>query len=158
MDPTFGGDLENVAREVQENMQEHPMHSHADEEPERTEISVEEKTQEKESEAHSSDSSSQDAIAMEKIDSRIVKVEDVKEGDEAYAHLPEHEREIVKRQLDIPVVKVNYRTLYRYATPTDFAIVAISSFCAIAGGAVLPLMTVRFKAYHGSPIANITFR
>ncbi|KAL9128673.1 MAG: hypothetical protein Q9217_002701 [Psora testacea] len=101
------------------------------------------------SSAPSSSSSSEDAVQMEKLDSQIVKIEDVKEGEEAYAHLPEHEREIVSRQLYIPAVKVNFLTLYRYATRNDLIIVVISSIMAIAGGAVMPLMTVIFGQLAG---------
>lgn len=90
----------------------------------------------------SSASSSEDAVDMEKLDSRIIKINDIKEGEEAWAHLPPHEQEIIKRQLAIPEVKVNYRTLYRYATRNDMIIVVVSTICAIAGGAVMPLMTV----------------
>ena len=92
---------------------------------------------------HSSSGSSSDDIAqLKEVDSHIVKVPEIKEGDEAYAHLPPHERDIVKRQLDIPEVKVTYKTLYRYATRYDLIIIAISAICSIAGGAVMPLMTV----------------
>jgi len=98
---------------------------------------------------HSSGSSSDDVVQMEKLDSQIVKISDVKEGEEAYAHLPPREREIVKRQLDIPPVKVSFATLYRYATRNDLIIVAISSLCAIAGGSVMPLMTVIFGQLGG---------
>ena len=92
--------------------------------------------------ASSSGSSSHDDPALAKLDSKVVKIAEIKEGEEAYAHLPEHEKAIVKRQLDIPPVTVTYRTLYRYATRNDLLIIAISSICAIAGGAVMPLMTV----------------
>lgn len=90
----------------------------------------------------SSTSSSQDVTALEKLDSKLVKVGDVKEGEEAYAHLPPHEKEIVKKQLDVPPVKVTFKTLYRYATRNDLLIVFISAVAAIGGGAVMPLMTV----------------
>ena len=91
----------------------------------------------------SSGASSEDVIDMEKLDSKIIKINDVKEGEEAWAHLPPHEQEIIKRQLVVPEVKVNYKTLYRYATRNDLIIVAVSTLSAIAGGAVTPLMTVR---------------
>ena len=97
-----------------------------------------------------STSSDSDHVAVEKMDSRIVKVRDVKEGEEAYAHLPEHEREIIKRQLHLPPISVNFKTLYRYATTNDKIIIAISAFCAIAGGAALPLMTVIFGSLAGT--------
>ena len=97
----------------------------------------------------SSSGSSEDAVRMEKLDSQIIRINDVKQGEEAYAHLPDHEKEIVKRQLDIPTVKVTFTTLYRYATRNDLIIVAISALMAIAGGAVMPLMTVIFGQLTG---------
>jgi len=90
----------------------------------------------------SSGSSSQDVTELQKYDSQVVKVKDVKEEDEAYAHLPEHEREIIKRQLDLPPITASFATLYRYATRNDIIIIVISAICAIIGGAVMPLMTV----------------
>lgn len=90
----------------------------------------------------SSGSSSQESAPLKKLDSKVVNVKSVKEGEEAYAHLPEHEREIVRRQLEIPPVKVTFITLYRYATRNDLIIIAISALCAVIGGAVMPLMTV----------------
>lgn len=91
---------------------------------------------------HSSGSSSDDIAQLKEVDSHIVKVPEIKKGEEAYAHLPPHEKEIVKTQLDIPDVKVTYRTLYRYATRNDIIIIVVSTICAIAGGSVMPLMTV----------------
>ena len=86
---------------------------------------------------------------LQKLDSRIIKVTDVKEGDEALSHLPDHEKKIIQKQLDIPSVNVNYRTLYRYATPWDLFIVVISTISAIAAGAVMPLMTIIFGQLTG---------
>lgn len=77
---------------------------------------------------------------LTKLDSKVVKIEE--KADDPLEHLPEHEREILKRQLDSPDVKVSYFTLYRYATKVDLTIIAISAICAIASGAMLPLMTV----------------
>ncbi len=59
-------------------------------------------------------------------------------------HLTEDEQRILDRQLDTPNVKASYFMLYRYATKTDLAIVAVAAVCAIAAGVVLPLMTVRY--------------
>ena len=93
----------------------------------------------------SSDSASESGPEdLKKYDSEIVKVRDVPEGDAALAHLPEHERAILKRQLDIPTVSVSWLKLYRYATTWDKVIVGIAAFCAIGAGAVMPLMTVSF--------------
>lgn len=65
--------------------------------------------------------------------------------DEAlYAHLPEHERDILKRQLDAPLVSISYFGLYRYASRMDLLIIVVSTLCAIAAGAALPLFTILF--------------
>lgn len=56
-------------------------------------------------------------------------------------HLTEQEQRILDRQIDTPLVKISYFTLYRYATKVDLIIIAISSICAIAAGSVFPLMT-----------------
>jgi ATP-binding cassette subfamily B (MDR/TAP) protein 1 len=84
------------------------------------------------------------AAALKKSDSHIVQVKDQKEGDEIYAHLPPAEAQILKNQVDIPVVKGGIKVLYRYATVNDYLIIAISALCSIAAGAALPLMTVIF--------------
>lgn len=62
--------------------------------------------------------------------------------DAAFAHLPEHEKEILKRQLDAPKVKISFFGLYRYASKLDLFIIAISALCAIVAGAAMPLFTV----------------
>ena len=49
------------------------------------------------------------------------------------AHLPEHERETLRRQLDTAPIKATVRTLYRYATRNDLIVILISSICAIVG-------------------------
>ncbi|KAL9621580.1 MAG: hypothetical protein Q9160_003972 [Pyrenula sp. 1 TL-2023] len=97
-----------------------------------------------------SSSDTEEERDLKKLDSEIVKIRDIPEGDEAFAHLPEHERDILKRQLDAPPVTVTYRTLYRYATTWDLVIVGISVISAIAAGAVMPLMTVVFGNLTGS--------
>lgn len=91
---------------------------------------------------------------LRKLDSKIVKLRDSLEGEAAYAHLPDNEREIVKRQLDVPTVKVTFVTLFRYATRNDLIFLAISAFCACAGGAVMPLMTVSepYDAHRRNPL------
>jgi hypothetical protein len=40
------------------------------------------------------------------------------------------------------IADVGFLDLYRYATPVDFLILAISTFASVAGGAVIPWMTV----------------
>ncbi|KAI7472082.1 multidrug resistance protein [Hortaea werneckii] len=66
------------------------------------------------------------------------------------AHLPEHEAAIIRRQLDIPVVKPGYKDLYRYATRNDLLIMVVSGICAIAAGAAMPLMTIVFGSLAGT--------
>ena len=85
---------------------------------------------------------------LKKYDSKIVKIRDVPEGDAALAHLPEHERVVLKRQLDIPTVSVSWLKLFRYATTWDMIIVVISAIGAIGAGAVMPLMTVSLLLFY----------
>ncbi|KFY08733.1 hypothetical protein V492_05961, partial [Pseudogymnoascus sp. VKM F-4246] len=79
---------------------------------------------------------------LKKLDSNVIQVK--KEDDDPFRHLPADEAEVLKRQVDIPVVVSTYWTLYRYATFNDKIIIAVSAICAIAGGAALPLMTIVF--------------
>ncbi|KAF2095310.1 ATP-binding cassette transporter ABC4 [Rhizodiscina lignyota] len=91
----------------------------------------------------------QDKLDLEKLDSQIQ--EKKKDGDEdPFKHLPEHEAEILRRQLDVPAVKVTFFTLHRYATRWDMIILSISAFCAIAAGSALPLMTIIFGRLTGT--------
>ena len=137
MDST-AGDLNNAAREVGANIEKQLSRESRDDSSSGRDFVAEKQEQG----PHSSGSSSDDIAQLKEVDTHIVKVAEVKKGEEAYAHLPPHEKEIVKRQLDIPEVKVTFKTLYRYATRNDLIIIAISCICAIAGGAVMPLMTV----------------
>lgn len=92
------------------------------------------------------------APPLHRLDSAIPKQEkDYEEADQdPFAHLPEHEAAILKRQLDIPPVNVTYFGLYRYATKWDWIINVISAVAAIAGGAALPLMTIIFGSLAGT--------
>ncbi len=83
----------------------------------------------------------EDMANIAKLDSKVIKVPT--EEDDPFRHLPPAEAEILKRQVHIPVVKTGYLLLFRYATMNDKLIIALSCFCSIAGGAMLPLMTVR---------------
>lgn len=74
----------------------------------------------------------------------------VDEAGDPMDSLPDHERQILKRQLDTKPVKTSYKTLYRYATRNDIIISCISAVCAIAGGAVMPLMTIIFGQLAGT--------
>lgn len=64
------------------------------------------------------------------------------DDDAIFAHLPEHEKEILKKQLDAPSVKISFFGLYRYASRMDLLILVVSAICAIVAGAALPLFTV----------------
>lgn len=68
------------------------------------------------------------------------------DDDAIFAHLPEHEKEILKKQLDAPSVKISFFGLYRYASRMDILILVVSAICAIAAGAALPLFTVSSRA------------
>ncbi|KAL7911423.1 P-loop containing nucleoside triphosphate hydrolase protein [Trichoderma velutinum] len=61
-----------------------------------------------------------------------------------FAGLKLDETQIIKAQLDSPTVSVNYFTLYRYADVWDCLIITISALCAIAAGAILPLLSILF--------------
>ncbi|KAJ5120788.1 GTPase-activating protein [Penicillium bovifimosum] len=72
------------------------------------------------------------------------------EDDDPFKHLPEHERLILKRQLDLPATKVNYMNLYRYATRNDKIVLVLASTAAIIGGALMPMMAVLFGGLAGT--------
>lgn len=69
---------------------------------------------------------------------------------ELMAHLPESERIILKRQIEVPDIKISYFGLYRYATRNDFLIIIVSALAAIIAGAALPFMTVLFGSLAGT--------
>lgn len=79
---------------------------------------------------------------LSKMDSHVVKIAD-KDRD-IYGHLPANEVAVIKAQVDLPELQASLGNLYRYATLNDKLIIAVSSLCAIAAGAALPLMTVIF--------------
>ncbi|KAJ5945869.1 ABC multidrug transporter mdr1 [Penicillium verhagenii] len=81
--------------------------------------------------------------------------------DATFAHLPEHEKAILKKQLDAPVVKISFFGLYRYASKLDLLIIAISALCAIVAGAAMPLFTILFgslaSAFQGIEQKTISY-
>ncbi|KAL8667598.1 MAG: hypothetical protein Q9202_000453 [Teloschistes flavicans] len=143
MDST-AGDLNHAANDLNEKSQDHQASTALDTTTYEGDIA-----EKQDYDRHSSSSSSQDITALEKLDSKIAKVGEVKDQEEAYAHLPPNEKEIIKRQLDIPPVTVTFKTLYRYATRNDLLIILVSAVAAIGGGAVMPLMTVIFGQLAG---------
>lgn len=92
------------------------------------------------------------AAPLNRLDSQLPeeKAKDGEEETDPFAHLPENEQQILKRQLDIPPVKVGFFDLYRFATRNDLIIVSISALAAIIGGALMPLMTVIFGSLAGT--------
>jgi ATP-binding cassette, subfamily B (MDR/TAP), member 1 len=80
------------------------------------------------------------AIALTKLDSTVQEKKDTQQ--DPFAHLPEHEASILRKQVETPDVKVGYLTLFRYATAFDWFVFVVSMFCAIVAGAAMPLMTV----------------
>lgn len=83
---------------------------------------------------------------LTRLDSQLPSKRDQKdkptEDKDPFAHLPEDEKAVLFKQLDVPAVKVTYFTLFRYATRNDKIVMGVSGSCAIIGGALLPLMTV----------------
>jgi hypothetical protein len=137
MDAT-GSELTHAVIKIDEDVSEKPLHPSGEHQA----IADHDWDEKRERGTGHSASSSEDGQHEKPLDPRMVKVEEAKDGDEAYGHLPPHEREIVKKQLEIPTVNVTFKTLYRYATTYDIIIILISSICAVAGGAIQPVMTV----------------
>lgn len=137
MDST-GGDLTHAADQVAENIEKRSLHDSSDASSSAGDVTGEKGVRQ----PQLTDTSSQDTAEVHKLDSKVVQVRDSPDEDDALAHLPPHERAIIKRQIHVPSVKVTFATLYRYATKNDLLILFVSAICAIVGGAVMPLMTV----------------
>ena len=86
--------------------------------------------------------------SLQKLDSRVIDVKAVSELDK-YKHLSLEETAVIKRQLDVPEVKLDYFDLFRYATFNDKLLLFTAGLTATVAGAVLPLMTVVFGALAG---------
>lgn len=80
---------------------------------------------------------------------------DDSDTDALFAHLPEDEKQILKKQLDAPDVKVSFIGLFRYASRNDLLILFVSTICAIVAGAALPLFTLLFGALANSMRARV---
>ncbi|KAJ5950777.1 Multidrug resistance protein sirA [Penicillium vulpinum] len=65
------------------------------------------------------------------------------EEEEHSASRPEEVR-IIHRQLHIPTVEASFLSLFKYATVSDLAIIAVSTLCALAAGAIIPLPPIIF--------------
>ena len=137
MDST-AGDLNHATKELDSNVEKFYSNDSPEEELSDNQIPDTKRG----SYPHSIGSSSTELKTLDKLDSHIIKIDGIKDTSDAYAHLPSSERDIIKRQLETPKVKISFKSLFRYATGIDIIIIVISCICAIAGGAVLPLMTV----------------
>lgn len=56
---------------------------------------------------------------------------------------PMKEKEIIERQLHFADIDVSFFRLFRYATASDYLVIAISSLSAMVAGAIIPLAPVR---------------
>jgi ATP-binding cassette subfamily B (MDR/TAP) protein 1 len=82
--------------------------------------------------------------SLRRLDSQIAVADSKSESDDDLSYLPENEREIIRRQIDIPDINLKFSGLYRFATVNDLLLIAIGSFCSIVGGALLPFMTILY--------------
>jgi hypothetical protein len=97
---------------------------------------------------------------LSKLDSKVIKqqqnakaagVDGAKASEaELYAHLPEHQATILRQQVETKDFKAGLGAIYRYSTRNDIIIMVVSSVCAIASGAALPLMTILFGSLQGT--------
>jgi ATP-binding cassette subfamily B (MDR/TAP) protein 1 len=91
---------------------------------------------------------------LSRLDSKIAQpppqADVAKNDDDLYAHLPENQASILKRQVFTPEVKAGAALLYRYSSRNDIIIMVVSTICAIASGAALPLMTILFGQLQGT--------
>ncbi|KAK4192066.1 putative leptomycin B resistance protein [Podospora australis] len=88
--------------------------------------------------------------ALNKLDSKVVQQQQDDADTDPFQNMPEREAKILRDQVYTPDIKVGMATLYRYSSRNDIIIIVISSICAIASGAALPLMTVVFGNLQGT--------
>ncbi|KAM0279899.1 hypothetical protein ACHAQH_004340 [Verticillium albo-atrum] len=81
---------------------------------------------------------------LEKADSKVITPTKDDPDKDPFKHLPDDEAAVLKRQIITPEVKAGVAALYRYSSTNDIIIIVVSTLCAIAAGAALPLMTVIF--------------
>lgn len=106
--------------------------------------------QENRNPASSTSSTTDKEKVAKKDDSDTTKGSTPEDLDALLAHLPEHERVILKQQLAVPDVRATYSTLFRYATRNDLILLVIVSLASIAAGAALPLFTACISLNHKS--------
>lgn len=86
------------------------------------------------------------AVAQKQETSSLKPTSQTPPHDDTHYDLTPHEKDILDRQLSLEEVKIGFFGLFRYATTVDKIVLGISVLAAIAGGAVIPLMTVGFMA------------
>ncbi|KAM0324384.1 hypothetical protein ACHAQA_008165 [Verticillium albo-atrum] len=96
------------------------------------------------SHANENEKASADKNDLTKADSKVITAPEVDADKDPFKHLPEDEAAVLKRQIITPEVKAGVAALYRYSSTNDIIIIIVSTLCAIAAGAALPLMTVIF--------------
>ena len=72
------------------------------------------------------------------------------EPPDPYSKLPEHQANILRRQVETPQRSYAFWTMYRYATKLDVAIIIVSALASVASGAAMPLMTIIFGGLQGT--------
>lgn len=82
------------------------------------------------------------ATQAAKLDSHVMGPSKSDEPDDRdiYAHLPAHEAEILRRQVEVPETHTSWLTLYRFSSTHDNLVMIASCIAAIAAGAAMPLM------------------
>ncbi|EEY16463.1 multidrug resistance protein [Verticillium alfalfae VaMs.102] len=97
-----------------------------------------------EAHSHTNEKAATDKNDLEKADSKVATPPEAASQEDPFKHLPDDEAAVLKRQIITPEVKAGVAALYRYSSTNDIIIIIISTLCAIAAGAALPLMTVIF--------------
>ncbi|KAG5362734.1 Leptomycin B resistance protein [Yarrowia sp. B02] len=79
------------------------------------------------------------------------------DSDDDFGDLSESDIEVLRRQVSTEKVKVNFLTLFRYATRFDIFILTIGMITAAAAGVCMPLFTVIFGQMTNEFLAFIVF-
>ncbi|PRT55127.1 Leptomycin B resistance protein pmd1 [Wickerhamiella sorbophila] len=94
--------------------------------------------------------------APAKVEEKLQKPED------KFVDVPEADKSILQEQLEIKPTKATILTLYKYATPIDWLLLAIGWFFAAVHGAALPMFTLvvgdlanNFRAFMGTATIDV---
>jgi ATP-binding cassette subfamily B (MDR/TAP) protein 1 len=72
------------------------------------------------------------------------------DDEDPYGHLPEHQAEILKRQVETNQKNYSFWSIFRYATTFDIVIMAVAGITSIASGAAMPAMTIIFGGFQST--------